>query len=111
MLKKLLQLLQKGSGFIFEIGFLKKLKGYKTLALSVVTMLIGALVFFQDQLHGEVGQAFCNVGITLFCDFTGSKFYGSLIVAIGFLNKLLRLITDTPIPVLDKPVSNGQVKK
>jgi hypothetical protein len=98
MIKLLLKLLQKTASPVLNTPLFDKIRGYKTLIISTITILIGMVVFLQEQLNGEIGKMACEVGVTIFCNVAGSKFYGTIIIIIGFLNKVLRLVTDIPVP-------------
>lgn len=105
MLKLALKLAQKFGLTFIDVKILEKLKGYKTIALNAIVMLIGAVTIFANDIVKAFADKACEMGLPQLCNIESTTFFGYLLAAIGFLNFVLRTITDLPIPTLDSTLN------
>lgn len=76
----------------------KVLKGYRSIIVAVLTFILGLWSFIEGS---AIFDSLCEAEITVFCDFDKTKLYGGILVFIGWVNYLLRLITDDKVPGLE----------
>lgn len=74
-------------GVVFPFVYGKYLKGYRTKIIAILTTIIGLMMLVSDKILPGLSEIF---------KLNTESITGIIVVLLGFIQYVLRLVTDTP---------------